>query len=92
MHIHKPVFLWIHPQKTSRIRILSTKIAIVVLPVPGSEIVGPAELREREDESKTGGNWGEKGRGGYYVSPLYYISYAWHVLARVSEGVIQRLA
>ena len=24
----------------------------------GSEIVGPAELRKREDESKTGGNWG----------------------------------
>ena len=31
-------------------------------PVPGSEIVGPAELRKSEEESKTGGNWGEKGR------------------------------
>ena len=30
---------------------------------PGSEIVGPGELRKREHENKTGGNWGEKGRG-----------------------------
>ena len=29
-------------------------------PVPGSEIVGPAELRKREDENKTEGNWGEQ--------------------------------
>ena len=31
-------------------------------PVPDSEIAGPAELREREDKSKTGGNWGENGQ------------------------------
>ena len=31
-------------------------------PVPGSKTVGPAELRKREHENKTGGNWGEKGR------------------------------
>ena len=28
----------------------------------GSEIVGSAELRKRERENKTGGNWEEKGR------------------------------
>ena len=26
-----------------------------------SEIVGPTELRKREDENKTEGNWGEHG-------------------------------
>ena len=26
------------------------------------EIVGPAELRKRQNENRTGGNWGEKGR------------------------------
>ena len=30
-------------------------------PVPGSEIVGSAELRKHKHESKTGGKWGEQG-------------------------------
>ena len=30
---------------------------------PGSELVGPAELRKREHENKTGGIWEEKLRG-----------------------------
>ena len=44
MDIHKPVFLWIHPQKTSRIRILSTKIAIVVL---NSIMINPLPARKQ---------------------------------------------
>ena len=35
---------------------------------PGSELVGPAELRKREHENKTGGSWGEKGRGSLSLS------------------------
>ena len=31
-------------------------------PVPGSGIVGSAELRKCEHENKRGGNWGEEGR------------------------------
>ena len=31
-------------------------------PVPGSKMVGSAELRKRKHENKTGGNWGERGR------------------------------
>ena len=31
----------------------------VLQPVPGSEIVGSAELRKRKHENKKGGNWGE---------------------------------
>ena len=35
-------------------------------PVPGSEIVGSAELRKRKHENKTGGNWGKRGRAPFF--------------------------
>ena len=35
-------------------------------PVPGSEIVRPAELRKREHENKTGGNWVNWGNCGIH--------------------------
>ena len=52
--------------------------------VPGSEIVGSAELRRRahkkrkkkKKKSKTrGGNWGEKGRRSLYSLPTFRMPY-----------------
>ena len=36
-----------------------------------AEVVGPAELRKREHENKTRGNWGEKGRLSPFLFPFF---------------------
>ena len=49
--------------------------------VPGSEIVGSAELRRREHKnkerkkSKTGGNWREEGRWSLQSLPTFRMPY-----------------
>ena len=40
---------------------------------PGSELVGPAELRKREHENKTGGIWEEKGQGTGLSLPFFFL-------------------
>ena len=44
--------------------------------VPGSEIVGSAEVRKREHENKTGGNWGDQGPF-TFTSFLLSVSLVW---------------
>ena len=44
--------------------------------VPGSEIVGSAEVRKREHENKTGGNWGDQGPF-TFASFLLSVSLVW---------------
>ena len=44
--------------------------------VPGSEIVGSAEMRKREHENKTGGNWGDQGPF-TFASFLLSVSLVW---------------
>ena len=39
----------------------------------GSELVGPAELRKREHENKTGGIWEEKGQGTGLSLPFFFL-------------------
>ena len=45
-------------------------------PVPGFEIVGSAEVRKREHENKTGGNWGDQGPF-TFASFLLSVSLVW---------------
>ena len=40
---------------------------------PGSELVGPAELRKREHENETGGIWEEKGQGTGLSLPFFFL-------------------
>ena len=40
---------------------------------PGSELVGPAELRKREHENETGGIWEEKEQGTGLSLPFFFL-------------------
>lgn len=40
---------------------------------PGSELVGPAELRKREHENETGGIWEETGQGTGLSLPFFFL-------------------
>ena len=43
-----------------------------VILVPGSGIVGSAELRKCEHENKRGGNWGEEGRRSLSLPSFFF--------------------